>query len=276
MSAAVRCTVVLPVQNEIDGIAAAITNARRLGERVTVIDGGSTDGTIQWLATHAAHDLTVLRRSYDTSARQKNWALRHVTTPWVFFMDADEIPSEALVAAVREVTHRKAAAPDAVYAVRRRNYFLGQWMRHGGWWPDLNVRLLPATRGVYEDRPVHEHVQSDFPVSTLAGWLDHHTSPTIDRHVVKMLTWTRLEAQDMAARRVRVRSGPFAFKLMLRDAAGYLPGRPFWRFLYMYVLRRGFQDGRRGLHLAILSGFSDYVVFLRRSEAREVRSEPDT
>ena len=137
-------------------------------DRVVVSDSYSDDGTAE-LARQAG--ATVLQRPFDNFAGQRNAAMEAVDAEWIFFVDADErIPPE-LAAEVRQVI---AERPEVGWWVPRHNYIAGQRVRHGGFYPDYQLRLLRRDRARYDPaRPVHEVVLLDGP----SGHLQHADDP---------------------------------------------------------------------------------------------------
>jgi hypothetical protein len=138
--------------------------------------------------------------------------------------------------------------------VRRQNVFLDRWIRHGGLYPDWQVRLFRRGRGRFVDRAVHESVTVDGSVGRLAGHLVHRSYEGVADFVERANRYSSLAAEQW------IREGR-------RGRAGELVLRPLGRFLSMYVLQRGFLDGRRGLLLATLYA---YYVFMRSAKVWEV------
>lgn len=259
------CTVVLAIQNEGPRIQQALESAALLGDYIIVVDGGSTDETLQVVRAFNCKPVDVCENPYRNSAEQKNLGLSRVETRWTFFLDADEKPSDDCVADVREIVMNQNS--DFIYDVARRNLFCGKWMKHGGWWPDFNARLIVTGKAQYEDRVVHEHIQTELPRKRLRGWLEHDTSPSLNKHVMKMLQWSDLQAQvDHIQDIDRVSAKDVSLKMRVRGLANLLPFRPFSRFVYMYILAGGFKDGRRGYQLAVLSAFSEFMTREKRRD----------
>jgi len=122
--------------------------------------------------------------------------------------------------------------------LRRKNYFLGRWMRHGGYWPDPKLRLFRRGSGRFEDRAVHEDVKVEGNTGKLlAGALIHHSYPTLSDYIEHMNRYSSLGA-EMVVAKGKVR---FSFSNIVL--------RPLFTFIYNYFFRLGFLDGREGLLL---------------------------
>jgi hypothetical protein len=145
---------------------------------------------------------------------------------------------------------------EAGFFLPRRNLFQGRWVRHGGLYPDWQLRLFRRGRGAFVERAVHESVRVDGPTGRLRAPLVHESYRSVADAVARLNRYSDLAAADLA---VVGRGG----------SLGDLLARPVWRFVSMYVVRAGFLDGWRGLVLAWLHA---HYVFLRAAKVRELRS----
>ena len=218
-------------------------------DEIVVVDAGSHDKTVE-----VARELTdrVIVRPWTGFAAQKNFAIEQSAGEWILSLDADEEAAPELRAEIM------ATVADARgchgYAVRRQNMFLGRWVRHGGLYPDWQIRLFRRGQGRFAERAVHESVTVTGPVGRLAGHLVHRSYEGVGDFVERANRYSSLAAEQL------VREGR-------RVGAGELVLRPLGRFLSMYVMKRGFLDGRRGLLLATLYA---YYVFMRSAKVWEV------
>ncbi|HEX6496892.1 MAG TPA: glycosyltransferase family 2 protein [Acidobacteriaceae bacterium] len=207
-------------------------------DEIVIVDSGSTDDTRAIAQSYGARFITEPWRGF---AAQKNFAISLCTSEWVLSLDADEAVTSELAASLQETV----AAPPShtAYAIRRRNFFLGRWMRHGGYYPDAKVRLFPRGQGTFQETPVHETAVFGGNVTALDGDLLHHAYPTLASYLDHMQRYSTLGA-DIAVARRRTGRGLLSF------VNGVLLN-PLATFLHNYVLRAGFLDGREGvlLHL---------------------------
>ena len=201
-------------------------------DEVVVCDSGSTDHTVRIAQQHGARTFEDTWRGF---SGHKNLAVERCQHPWVLVLDADE----RVTADLRREIEGVLVDPGALdgYLVPRRNYFLGQWIRGGGWYPDKSVRLFQKQRGRFAERAVHETVLVDGRVGSLLAPLEHFTYDSIGDFLARMGRYAILAGDELYAAGRRVR---------LRDVTL----RPGWTFLRMYLLQRGFIDGWRGLLLA--------------------------
>ena len=144
--------------------------------------------------------------------------------------------------------------------------FFGKLIRHCGWNRDYLVRLWRRDKGRYEDLEVHADVIVDGQVGTIYEYLIHHTYTSFAQYLEKFGRYTTWAANDL-------------YKKGRRAGLINLTLRPMWRFFCMYVLRRGFLDGRHGLVLCTLATFSVFMKYaklwdLRRKDEKETSENP--
>ena len=218
-------------------------------DELVVVDAESSDKTVQ-----VAREFTdrVVVRPWEGFAAQKNFALDQCAGQWILSLDADEEAGPELRAEIM-ATVSDARARDG-YAVRRQNVFLDRWIRHGGLYPDWQVRLFRRGAGRFEVRAVHESVTVKGLTGRLSGHLVHRSYEGVSDFIERANRYSSLAAEQL------IREGH-------RVGAGELILRPLGRFLSMYVLKSGFLDGRRGLLLASLYA---YYVFMRSAKVWEV------
>jgi glycosyltransferase involved in cell wall biosynthesis len=240
------CVVTLDEEDRIGDCLASVAWA----DELLVVDSGSADGTVSIARGRGAR---VIVRDWPGYAAQKNYAQDQVASDWVLSIDADERVTPELAEQIRGLL---AAAPAGLAgaSVPRRTWYLGRWIRHGGWYPDRKVRLVRRGRGRWEGGPVHERLVADGAVRELDGDLLHYTYRGIADHLRTIDRFTTEAARGMAARGRR------------GAAIGMLVNPPL-KFLKMYVLAAGFLDGLPGFVVAVLGS---YYVFLKYAKLWEL------
>jgi glycosyltransferase involved in cell wall biosynthesis len=206
----------------------------RFAKEVVVVDSGSTDATVEIAGRAGAR---LFEEPWKGFAGQKNSAIAHATGDWVLSLDADEEVSPELA---REIEALLAGEPAfAAYRIPRLNHFLGRPLQHGGYWPDPKLRLFRRGAAQFEDRPVHETLQAQCPAGRLKGCLIHHCYPTLDEYIEHMNRYSAVSAEMLVRAGRTSRSLPaFLWNALVNPAA---------TFLYNYIFRLGFLDGREGL-----------------------------
>jgi glycosyltransferase involved in cell wall biosynthesis len=231
-----RISAVIITFNEEQNIRAACESVAWADE-IVVVDSESTDATREIAADFGAR---VLVNSWPGFAAQKQFATDAAAHEWVFSLDADERVSPELASSVEDFHRRPENGLADGYRVARRTFYMGRWIRGGGWYPDYQLRLFNRRRGSWGDRLIHESFQMrpGTRVETLKGDLLHYTVRDAAHH----------------AQMIRERYAPLGARQMWRDgqrtsslqAAVAGPSA----FIRSYFLKGGFRDGAAGLTIA--------------------------
>lgn len=229
-------SVVIITHNEESNIGRTLASVSWADERI-VVDSGSTDRTRDIASRYGA---SVFEEPWKGYAAQKNSAIAKATSDWVLSLDADEEVTSDLASEIMVVI-RSADSADG-YFIPRRNVFLGKWIRYGGFYPDQKLRLFRRGKGAFEHREVHETMSVKGSTAPLTGALIHHAYPTLTAYIATMNKYSSLGAENLANRHdVSGKSLPwFVANILLR---------PLSTFVWNYVFRGGFLDGREGLLL---------------------------
>jgi glycosyltransferase involved in cell wall biosynthesis len=272
-------SVLICTKNEERNLGACLESVSWAADCV-VLDSYSTDATISLAQDRGAR---VVQREFDDFSTHKNWALDHIDFQhdWILIVDADERVTPDLA---REITSLVAAGPQRNgYYLARQNWFAGTWIRHGGWYPDWNLRLLRRGRGRYEPRLVHEHILLEGPPGYLQHPLVHYDYKGIERYFERHNVYSSLEAveayrtltspgQPQGLPAVLRAQGPERRRFLKNLAYRYLPARALIKFIWMYFIKLGFLDGRMGFRYCLLHTFYDYQISLKLEELRDPQS----
>lgn len=272
---------IVPVKNEAENLRRCLP-ALAWADEIFVVEsaGGGDDETRAVVAEHGAK--LVSFRFNGVYPKKKNWSLDNLPfrNEWVLIVDADEVVPPDLAAEIAE----KIAGDDADgYYLNMKYHFLGRRIRHCGYNECWNMRLFKHRLGRYEKMPVapgsrtgdneaHEHVELAGKAKRLVRELDHHAYPTISTWVEKHDRYAAWEA-EMYERFLRepipknIGAGK-RFKRALKKIYLRLPMRPLIRFLYAYIVRLGFLDGKAGLIFCGLLSFYDFLCWAKVEERR--------
>ncbi len=233
-------TVVALAWNEVAHIEPCFRSVEplvRAGADTLIVLDSEANEEMEALARKVARRAVV--SDFVNFAIQRNRGLDLAETEWVFFIDADERCTPPLA----EEIHRATTSSEyAAYRVPRRNILFGHEVRHTGWSPDYQIRLLERERCRYdESREVHELPQVDGKIGTLSARLVHYNYATWGQFVAKQRAYAVLEARALyaAGRRARPRS---------------FVGQPFREFKRRFIEYKGFKDGLLGLVLSVAMG----------------------
>lgn len=221
-------------------------------DEIIVVDSFSTDATA---AIGRQFTDKVFQHAFHGFGRLRNEAIAHAAHEWVFSLDTDERATPQLRDEIRRTV--EGTAPADAYFVPRKNYFLGRWIKHCGWYPDYRQpQLFRRSRFRYREELVHE----SFDVN---GRIDYLSSPAlqypfrdIDHYLSKQDRYS-----DLMARRMLEQGRRFS--------PHQLVTHPCFTFFKMYVGRKGCLDGIPGL---ILSGLYAYYTFIKYARLWELRS----
>ncbi|HEY6969525.1 MAG TPA: glycosyltransferase family 2 protein [Candidatus Angelobacter sp.] len=229
--------------NEENNIGRTLESVKEIADEIIVVDSGSTDSTVSIAQSYGAK---VFVEKWKGFARQKNSALDKANCDWILSLDADEEVSKELLESIKAVFKSgKTPVECDAYTMNRRNLYLGRWIKHAGYYPDPKMRLVRRKLAEFELRAVHEDMKRLPRTSHLGGDLIHHAYPTLEGFIEHANRYSSLGAEMVAAER---KVGFSFVNIVLR---------PLVRFLYMYIFRLGFLDGREGL--LVLMTHAGYV-----------------
>lgn len=275
--------VVILTFNEERHLARALASIAGIAAEVFVIDSFSTDKTVEIARAHGA---AVLQNKFINYAKQFQWGLDHapITASWIMRLDADEIIEADLADKIR---NELPALPADVAGVnlKRKHIFLGRWIRHGGRYPLLLLRIWRRGLGRIEDRWMDEHIilQGGRTVTFEGGFADHNLNDLTfftDKHN----KYATREAIDV----INQRRGLFQrdvdliaeegsrqaaikrwVKEKLYNRIPYQVSTPAY-FLYRQIVQLGFLDGKEGLVYHGLQGF--WYRFLVGAKVQELEA----
>jgi glycosyltransferase involved in cell wall biosynthesis len=248
----------------------ACLRAVRWSDDVTVFDSFSSDRTVEIAKDFGAR---VVQRHFDNERDHRTASLRlDFKHPWIFNPDADEIPTPELIDEMQRVV-AESGRPEVAYRVRFKTMFLGRWLKHSSLYPTWVVRLFQPAKIAFE-RSINLHYKIDGPEGRLQEHFLHYTfnkgiSAWIEKHnrystqeaeeTLKSLRRGGIPWRDLFGDAVRRRRA-------LKEISFRLPCRSSLRFLYMYLLRGGFLDGRPGLTYCRLLALYEYLIELKVKE----------
>ncbi len=269
-----KITVIIPTYNVEELIAQAIESVLWADE-IMVVDSFSTDRTVAIAREYGAR---ILQHEYVYSAKQKNWAIPQAQNEWILLLDSDEVVTRELQKNILNLLSGTEINQYDGFAIARKHYFLGKFLRWGGRYPLYNIRLFRRTCR-YEDRNVHAHIiLPKEKMKNIKGDILHYSDRSLDQFFAKFNRYSTWQANYM----LRVYkngmtkinwtnffTNPFYAKAIIKDLWTFIPFTPFIRFVYMYFLRLGFLDGRYGFMIAFFYAFEDYVAKTKYLEMRE-------
>ena len=241
--------------NEIANIERCLKSVTWADE-ILVLDSFSTDGTYDVACKYTDK---VFRHEWLGYIGQKKLIAEKAAGPWILFVDADEEVSDKLRSEIEERFSKP--LPEDVHGFNcpRLVYYLGRWIWHGDWYPDMKLRLFRKEFGECGGQEPHDRIIVDGKVLNLKGPLNHYTYDDITDQIKQINRFSSISADTNRSKNVGV---------------GRLLLHPFYRFLKCYFIKGGFLDGIPGLIIAVNVSFGTFVKYaklwdLRRSQCKE-------
>ena len=221
---------------------------------LVVVDSFSTDGTYEICQKYTDKNY---RRKWTGHRDQYQYAADMTTGDWIMFVDADEEVPQELAEEIREELHGDGKGYDGCIAYRR-TYYLGRWIRHGGWYPDCEIRLYRRQKGRWEGG-LHAKLVVDGKVGSLKHPYVHYTYRDLSDQIQTIDRYSKIAAEDL------VRSGEkfSLFKLLFH---------PPFRFVKEYLVKSGFRDGIPGLIIAVATLFYVFIKYAKFWELTHVQT----
>jgi glycosyltransferase involved in cell wall biosynthesis len=238
---------------------------------VVVLDSFSNDGTTAVAAQHGAR---VVQRKFDNWAAHQNWAMQSIDFKheWVLYIDADERVTPELKTELEAIS-RDQSRMEVAYYLGRKNYFLGQWIKHA--MPPSHIMRFFKPGKVRFERLVNPTPVIDGKHGYLRHYLDHYNfSKGITEWIDKHNKYSLMEAIE-GRKLIKGQAGPQPSlfdrdaslrRKALKNLSFRMPFRPAIKFIYLYVFGRGFLDGRAGFTYCILQSIYEYMIVLKMKE----------
>jgi glycosyltransferase involved in cell wall biosynthesis len=222
----------------------------RWADEIVYVDCESSDGSLEIARRYTER---VYQRPNTTNLNvNKSYGFAQATADWIFYLDPDEVIPPALAEEIR--TRIAADPPENAFALPRRNHYFGQWLRHGGQYPDTQARLFRRGKARFACLHVHERLEVEGPAGRLREAMWHYPCDTVGEQIRKVDFYSSFNADVMARQGVR----PTA-----RVAFAYLLAKPASRFARRYLFKGGFLDGWAGLIVIALSSLDFALRFFK-------------
>lgn len=228
-----KISVYIIAYNEVEKVAATISSASWADE-VVLVDSNSTDGTSTLASQMGAR---VVQVEFKGFGHLRNQAIEACSNEWIFSLDADERCTPEAAAEIRKISESENSL-DA-YWMPRRNYFMGRWIKHSGWYPNYRQpQLFRKGCMSYEPKAVHEGyvMHSKKPLGHLTQAIWQFPFKNMSELLHKANRYSSLGAERISER-----------KLSMGTALAH----GAWSFLKHYVFKRGFLDGWAGFVIAL-------------------------
>lgn len=252
----INLSVVIITFNEERNIARCLESVKDIADEMVVVDSFSTDNTRKIAESFGAK---VIEHPFEGHIQQKNYAITQATYPHQLSLDADEALTEELRQEIKKV---KENWQSDGYRMNRLSNYCGQWIRHGGWYPDTKLRLFDSRKGAWGGTNPHDIFQmgKNSRIGFLKGDFLHFTYYSLKEHLDVSYRYADIMAGEMLKKNKKV---------------GFLKkfASPFIKFLKIYFLKRGFLDGGLGLMIAWTAAYSTFLKYELYSQKRKNQHE---
>lgn len=252
----IPASVVIVTKNEERNIGNALESVKDF-EDIVVVDSFSEDRTVQICKEYTDR---IFQHKWQGYAKQKQIAIDYAKKDWVFLLDADERMSPELKKEISNLFTDKTKIVYQGYYIPRKNYFLGKWIKHSGWWPDYTIRLFRKDSSQVQQREVHEKIIVKGQIGYLKNPLEHYTYETISEFISKMQNYSTLSAKEIIKEKI-----PLTM-LFLKMTIN-----PIFTFIKMFLLKQGFRDGFYGFILSVLYSFYTFLKYLKTWELKKIK-----
>jgi glycosyltransferase involved in cell wall biosynthesis len=247
-----RLSVCMITHNEASNIVRTLQSVRGIADEIIVVDSHSTDNTEALAKSSGA---IVFDEDWKGFAAQKNSSIAKSKGDWILSLDADEEVSVELASSILALKSASSAPQCDGYFMARRNLYLNKWIKRAGYYPDRKLRLVKREFAKFELRAVHEDMKMASNTGILQGDLIHHAYVDLEKFIDHANRYSSLGAQMV------VDEKPIGFSIV------NIVFRPAINFVYRYIFRGGFLDGREGLLVHLTHA---YYVSWKFSKAWEL------
>lgn len=243
-------TAVILAKNEEQMLPGCIT-CLEWCDQILVMDNGSTDTTNEVAEKLGAKVISFKHSSF---ARIRNEALKHVTTDWILYIDADERVTPELSKEISVVIETE---PVSALQFNRQNYFFGELFKHGGWQSDVVTRLFKVSELKEWTGVIHESPQYSGKSKILSFPLIHFSHRNVADGLYKSVSWTKLEA-DLLSKAISFEVSEWT---IIRKSLS--------EFCKRYFVKQGYKDGKAGFFESVIQAFNKAIIYIQVWELQQ-------
>ena len=246
-----KISVYIIAYNEVEKVTATIESARWADE-IVLVDSWSSDGTPELATSLGAR---VVQVDFKGFGDLRNQAIAACSHEWIFSLDADERCTEEVATEIRRLVSDQNSAD--VYRVPRRNFFMGRWIKHSGWYPNYRQpQLFRKGRMSYDQKAVHEGylLNTSKPVGHLKNAIWQFPFKNMSEVMHKANRYSTLGAQRIAQQRLSM---------------GSALSHGIWAFVKHYLFKLGFMDGWAGFVIALQSFEGTFYRYVKAIEIQK-------
>ena len=253
-----KITTCVMTYNEEDNIKNCLESVKQFSDEILVVDSFSQDNTIK-----IAKDLgaKVILQKFLGYAEQRQFAINNADNDWIFCIDADERASKELSQKILELKKEDFYDFQGYY-INRKNFYLGRWIKYGGWYPEKRIRIFNRKYGRSVGVNPHDKIEMDenAKVGDLNLDIIHYPYKDITHHLSVINKYSSIAADEKIRRGEKVTFFNIIFN-------------PLFKFFKAYILKRGFLMGKVGFIHAMMGYISVFMKYLKTWELQNEKSE---
>lgn len=258
MTKRAHLSVVLVTHNEEEIIKDCLESIK-FADEIVVVDTESIDKTVEISRNYTAK--IIITTNKPNPNVNMNIGFEATTGEWILLIAPDERVTAELQKEILFVINSPGTKEG--YYMPRKNYFLGKWLKHGGHYPDWQLRLFRKNKGRFPEKSVHESLQVEGKVDYLKNPLIHYSYPNLNELLRKIDLYSRGDFKFLKEKGWKIKPGNYFWFFILR---------PFLVFCQKYFLKLGFLDGVEGFIFAASSAYADFyrsAYFWNKSQKKE-------
>lgn len=241
-----KISAVIITFNEEKNIARCLKSLENIADEILVLDSFSTDKTEEICREYGVN---FQQHDFDGHIQQKNRAMKMAAHDFVLSLDADEALDEVLV---KEIIIAKKNLTADGYKFNRMTNYIGQWIRHSGWYPDTKLRLWNRTKGSWGGTNPHDKVimNPEFKIIHLAGNILHYSYYSLEEHIQQNDYFTTIGAREL-------------FNKGKKSSLGLAIIKSSWIFIRNYFFKLGFLDGVYGYIICRFTAQATFAKYIK-------------
>jgi len=255
-------SVVLATHNEAANLAKCLDAIKDLADEIIIADGESTDDTVKIALHYGAKIINTTNKA--NFHINKQLAMDAAQGDLILQLDADEVVDEELHQFIKnlheQIRQKNTTDLPAAWWLKRKNWFMGKFLRKGGQYPDPVIRLYQRGKAKLPQKDVHEQMAVEGKVGWAGGHLLHYSNPTFADYLRKFNTYTNFKAAQLYEQKIPI---------SVLNSANYFFFKPLATFFSLYLRHRGYVDGVPGFTFALFSGLHHVFAYLKLWEIYE-------
>jgi glycosyltransferase involved in cell wall biosynthesis len=248
----VKISAVIITYNEERNIERCLKSVEGIADEIVVVDSYSTDETEQLCLAAGAR---FLKHTFEGHIQQKSWAAGQASYDFILSLDADEALSETLKKSISDVKNNWHADG---YTFSRLNNYMGRWIKHCGWYPDVKLRLWDRRKGDWGGNNPHDKVimKEGSSIKRIKGDLLHYSYYSMKQHLDQINKFTEIAAME-------------GFDKGKKSSFFMAVIKGTWKFNRDYFFKLGFLDGYYGFLVCYLSAYTVFIKYIKMNELKK-------